>query len=172
MKLSCQPLPFTSYKIFLEKERGLELISLPHFLHDFWAKIFVVLYSINWPNLIDFMPFLREIVYKKTGEWYIEWQRMTSSGTTSYNEWQWVTTSGTTSNKEWYNEWQRMTTNDKEWQRMAMSDSEWEQWYRRMDDCHHFNDKKRCTTTSLDGWLQLEWLNKFSVRFYKKVINK
>ena len=29
-----------------------------------------------------------------------------------------------------------------------------------MDDCHPFNDKNKCTTTSRDGWLQLEWLNK------------
>ena len=99
-------------------------------------------------------PILRvvtTIVYKKTDEWYIKWQRVT------------------TNDNEWYNEWQRVTTSDKEWQRMAMSDSEWEQWYsepkrhstvQRMDDCHHFNDKKRYTTTSRDGWLQLEWLNK------------
>ena len=26
-------------------------------------------------------------VYKKTNEWYIEWQLMTTSGTTSNNEW-------------------------------------------------------------------------------------
>ena len=29
-----------------------------------------------------------------------------------------------------------------------------------MDDCRAFNDKNKCTTTSGDGWLQLEWLNK------------
>ena len=48
------------------------------------------------------------IVYKKTDEWYIEWQRVTTSGTTSYNndnEWQWV-----------YSEWQRIKTSDNEWQ--------------------------------------------------------
>ena len=33
------------------------------------------------------------IVYKKTDEWYIEWQRATTSGTTSDDEWQRVTTS-------------------------------------------------------------------------------
>ena len=119
------------------------------------------------------------IVYKKTDEWYIEWQRvttndnewqrvvkrMTTSGTTSDNEWQRVTTS----DNKWYNKWQRVKMSGKEWQWMAMSDSKWEQWYsewkrhstlQRMDDCHHFNDKKRYTTTSRDGWLQLEWLNK------------
>ena len=55
------------------------------------------------------------IVYKKTDEWYIEWQRVKASGTTSDNEWQRVvqrvTTSGTTSDKEW----QRMTKSDNEW---------------------------------------------------------
>ena len=108
-----------------------------------------------------------------------EWQRMTAND----NEWQGtvqrVTTSGTTSDNEWQqvatndSKWQRVvhrvTTSDKEWQRMAMSDSEWEQWYsewkwhstlQRMIDCHHFNDKKRYTTTSRDVWLQLEWLDK------------
>ena len=104
---------------------------------------------------------------------------MTTSGTTSDNEWQRVIASGKTSDKEWqrvitsdnkwYIEWQRVKMGDKEWQRMAMSDIKWEQWYsewkphstlQRMDDCHHFNDKKRYTTTSRDGWLQLEWLNK------------
>ena len=41
------------------------------------------------------------ISHKKTEGWYIEWQRMT--------------TSGTTSNTEWYNKWQRITTSDNEW---------------------------------------------------------
>ena len=127
MKLSCQPLPFTLYKIFLKKQKGLELISLPHFLHDFWTKIFVALYSINWPNLLDFMPFLREIVHKKTDEWYIEWQQVTTNDIEWYNKWQRMTMS----DSEWYNEWQRMTTSgtmsDKEWQRMTKSDKKW-QW--------------------------------------------
>ena len=92
-----------------------------------------------------------EIVYKRTDEWYIEGQRVTAND----NEWQRVV--------------QRVKMSDKEWQRMAMSDSKWEQWYskwkrhsalQRMDDCHHFHDKKRYTATSRDGWLQLEWLNK------------
>ena len=74
---------------------------------------------------------------RKTTLWQREVQQVTTSDT-SDNEWQQVTTSGTTS--------------DKKWQRMVMSDSELEQWYskwkrhsalQRMDDCHHFNDKKR-----------------------------
>ena len=51
------------------------------------------------------------IVYKKTDEWYIEWQRVTKSGTTSDNEWQRVTTN----DKEWQRVAQRVTTNANEW---------------------------------------------------------
>ena len=48
---------------FFEKiKRGLELNSLPHFLHNFWRKIFLLLYSINWPNFIVWLPLLREIL--------------------------------------------------------------------------------------------------------------
>ena len=65
-------------------------------------------------DFIDFCAkeiFNKEIiVYKKTDEWYSEWQRMTTSGTASDNEWQWVTASesngtanenGTVHFKEW-----------------------------------------------------------------------
>ena len=39
LKLSCRPLAFTSFKaFFFLKKRGLELVSLPHFLHDFENK--------------------------------------------------------------------------------------------------------------------------------------
>ena len=43
----------------------------------------------------------QRIVYKKRYEWYIEWQRMTTSGATNDNKWQPMTTSD--------NEWLRMT---------------------------------------------------------------
>ena len=66
------------------------------------------------------------IVYKKTGEWYIEWQRMTTNKNEWYKEWQRMTTS----DNEWYNQWQRVTksgtTGDNEWQRVTMSDKEWQ----------------------------------------------
>ena len=65
------------------------------------------------------------IVYKKTDEWYIEWERVTTSGTTSDNEWERVVQRVTTSDKEW----QKVTTSDKEWQRMlkrvTTNDNEW-----------------------------------------------
>ena len=73
-----------------------------------------------------------KIVCKKIDEWYNDWQRVTTSGTTSDkerqrvttndNEWQRMTTSG--------NEWRRVTKNRNEWQRMTASDktneNEWE----------------------------------------------
>ena len=40
LKLSCRPLDFTTYKAFLRRERGLELVSLPHFLRNFEKKYF------------------------------------------------------------------------------------------------------------------------------------
>ena len=45
---------------------------------------------------------LAQIVYKKTDEWYIEWQRVRTSGTTTDNEWQRMRTNG--------NEWQGVDT--------------------------------------------------------------
>ena len=36
--------------------------SLPHYLHDFWRKIFYFLYSINWPNVIVWLPLFCEII--------------------------------------------------------------------------------------------------------------
>ena len=38
-----------------KKERDLALLSLAHFLLDFWIKIFLLLYSINWPNSINWL---------------------------------------------------------------------------------------------------------------------
>ena len=53
-------------KLFLKIKRGLELVSLPYFLHNikqykiFWRKISLLLYSINWPNsLSDYLYFMR-----------------------------------------------------------------------------------------------------------------
>ena len=46
----------------------MELVSLPHFLHNFWRKIFLLLYSINWPNFIIQLPLLCEILRLKLAE--------------------------------------------------------------------------------------------------------
>ena len=45
---------------FLEK--GLGIVSLPHFVYDFSRKVFLILYSINWPNFIAWLPLLLEIL--------------------------------------------------------------------------------------------------------------
>ena len=47
-------------KLFEKKvwKRGLELVSLPHFSHNFWRKIFLLLYYINWPNFVARLPLL------------------------------------------------------------------------------------------------------------------
>ena len=37
-------------KLLWKTRRGLELAPLPHFLHDFSTKLFLLLYSIYWPN--------------------------------------------------------------------------------------------------------------------------
>ena len=39
---------------FLRKLKRSGTVSLPHFLHDFWRKIFFMLYFTNWLNLIPF----------------------------------------------------------------------------------------------------------------------
>ena len=53
--ISYKPLAFISLILSIfkkQKEIWNELIFLPYFLHDFWKKVFLVLYSINWPILI------------------------------------------------------------------------------------------------------------------------
>ena len=53
LKLNYRPLNFTSYKAFLKNiKKGVELVSLPYFLYDFWKNMFLLLYFINWPNFI------------------------------------------------------------------------------------------------------------------------
>ena len=43
--------------LFKKKKRsGTSL--LPHFLHNFWRNIFLLLYSINWPNFIVWLHLL------------------------------------------------------------------------------------------------------------------
>ena len=64
---------------------------------------------------------LRRIIYKKTDEWYNEWQWVTKSGTTSDNEWQRVTTN----DNEWQSVINQVTANDQEWHRVTMNDTEW-----------------------------------------------
>ena len=69
------------------------------------------------------------IVYKKTEELYIEWQRVTPTGTTSDNEWKRVTTN----DNECYNEWQQVV------QRVTANDNEWYNEWQRMTKSDHFS---------------------------------
>ena len=45
-----------------EENENLPRLFLPHFLHDFWRKIFILLYSIIWPNIIFCLPLPPEIL--------------------------------------------------------------------------------------------------------------
>ena len=58
--------------------------------------------NINFcPTLCQkWLAHLVRIAYKKTDEWSMEWQRMTASGTTTYEN-------------EWCKEWQRITANER-----------------------------------------------------------
>ena len=62
LTLSCRPFAFTSQNLLKKTKSGLELISLPHFLHYFWRNIFLLLYSITSPNFNVWLPLLREIL--------------------------------------------------------------------------------------------------------------
>ena len=62
LKLRCGPFTFTWHKSLLKTKRGLKIVSLQHFLHDFWIKIFLTLYSIMWPYFIFWLPLLLEIL--------------------------------------------------------------------------------------------------------------
>ena len=58
LKLAADHLLLPHVKLFKKTKRGLELVSLSHFLHNFWIKVFLLLYSINWPNFIVWLPSL------------------------------------------------------------------------------------------------------------------
>ena len=45
---------------FLENDLG--MVSPPHFVYDFWGKIFLMLHSINWPNFTVWLHLFLEIL--------------------------------------------------------------------------------------------------------------
>ena len=49
-------------KFFWKTKRDLELVSLPHFLRDFWRKIFLLPCSITWRIFIVWLLLLSEIL--------------------------------------------------------------------------------------------------------------
>ena len=60
IKTKLRPLTTTLYKALLKSQRK-PGASLPaSFLHDFWRKMFLLLCSINWPNVIVWFLLLRE----------------------------------------------------------------------------------------------------------------
>ena len=101
-----------------------------------------------------------KIVYKKTDEWYIEWQRVTTKR------------QRVTSND---NEWHRVTTNDYEWQRVVQrvikSNSKWQkvtangnkrQWVRAV-----VQRMKTVQYTSKNGWLpSFQWQFQFHFQWH------
>ena len=42
--------------------RVIGIVSLPHFVYDFSRKMFLMLYSFDWPNFIVWLPLLLEIL--------------------------------------------------------------------------------------------------------------
>ena len=89
--------------------------SMPR-LNKLFFEISIIVATNNLINKNNSRSFV--IVYKKTDEWYIEWHRVKTNGTTSENEWQQVmqrvTTSCARSGNEWQQLRQRMTTSDNE----------------------------------------------------------
>ena len=43
-------------------DKGLGIVSAAHLVYDFSTKMFLKLYSINWPNFIVWLPVLLEIL--------------------------------------------------------------------------------------------------------------
>ena len=50
------------WRFFFKKKGGLGLVSLSHFLHGFWRKIFLTLYAIKWLTLIAWLSLFLEIL--------------------------------------------------------------------------------------------------------------
>ena len=61
-KLQAAYFYLTFIKSSYQTRRCLKLVSLPHFLDDFWRKIFLLLYSISWQNFVFCLALLRGIL--------------------------------------------------------------------------------------------------------------
>ena len=62
LRLSCRPLSFALYKAFFffkKKKAGQELISLPHFIHDFCRKISLYILLTDQVSLSGCLYFVR-----------------------------------------------------------------------------------------------------------------
>ena len=47
---------------FYSLEKGLGIVSPAYFVYDFSTKMFLILFCINWPNFIPWLPLLLEIL--------------------------------------------------------------------------------------------------------------
>ena len=47
---------------FAFSEKGMGLVSQPHFMYDLSRKMFLMLYSINWPNFVVWLSLLFEVL--------------------------------------------------------------------------------------------------------------
>ena len=58
------PLTLTSYKVLLQNKKmtGVQDVFLPDFSNNFWRKMFLLSYSIDWPNFITWLPLLLEML--------------------------------------------------------------------------------------------------------------
>ena len=61
--------PNKNFRLFIQRHaqfwffrKGLGIVSPPHFLYNFSRKMFLILYSINWPNFIVWLPLIFEIL--------------------------------------------------------------------------------------------------------------
>ena len=125
------------------------IISFLFYIYEFYVHVFL-------RNTLMQILLIESIFYKKTDQWYIEWQQVVQRVTMNNNEWQkwqWVVQRMSASDKEW----QRVTTNDIKWQLVTASGKtnkngtiHIEQWMIAIFS----------VTTSRDLWLLLEWLNK------------
>ena len=73
LKLSCRLLAFTSRKAFLKSKEKSEASLPPSFSSWFFISL---VYSINWPHFIVWLPWLREILGNM---WRFELQNQNSS---------------------------------------------------------------------------------------------
>ena len=49
-------------KLFWKRKRVLQLVFMPHFLHDFLRKMFLLFCSVNWPSFIVGLTLFREML--------------------------------------------------------------------------------------------------------------
>ena len=59
--VTCLFLVYSLYKVFSKNQKSSETIPTALFWHDFWRKIFLTLYSINWRNSLAWLPLVFEI---------------------------------------------------------------------------------------------------------------